>query len=45
MVVPAEWDRRHRWEESRRTMTVLGGNWLGGLGALALYDGQNNAFY
>ena len=45
MVVPVEWDRRHRWGGSRRTMTVSREDWLGGLGALALYDGQNNAFY
>ena len=45
MVVPVEWDRRHRWGESRRTMTVSGGDWLGGLRALALYDGQNDGIY
>ena len=45
MVVPVEWDRRHRRRETRRTRTVARGDWLGGLGALALYGDQLDAFY
>ena len=45
MVVPVEWDRRQRAGERRRTRTVARGDWLGGLGPLALYDGQNDGIY
>ena len=43
MVVPVGWDRRHRRVENRRTRTFARGDWLGGLRALTLYSGQNNA--
>ena len=43
MVVPVEKDRRHRRGENRRTRTIARGDWLGGLRALTLYNGQNNA--
>ena len=45
MVVPVEWDNRHRPGAIRHTRTVAHDDWLGGLGALALYDDQNDAVY
>ncbi len=45
MVVLVEWDRRHRLGAIHRTRTVARGDWLGGLGALALYNNQNDALY
>lgn len=43
MVVPVEWDRRHRRGENRRTKTVARRDWLGDLEALTLFNGQNHA--
>ena len=45
MVVPVEWDRRHKWGENRRTRTIARRDWLGDLGALTLYNGQKVAIY
>ena len=45
MVVPVEWDRRHKWGGNHRTRTVARGDWLGDLGALTLSNGQNDAVH
>lgn len=42
-MVPVQWDRRQMAGEYRRTRTVARGDWLGVLGPLALYNGQNDA--